>query len=81
MNHSPLVSWAARLRTFLSLIDTGAVCAVTSTVRGPSSSKPMARIRSVHWPGSILASPLPIEIEHAEPGGVSWTTRKVSPAL
>jgi hypothetical protein len=25
--------------------------------------------------------PLPTEIEHADPGGVSWTTRKASPAL
>ena len=29
-------------------------------------------------PGSLFVSPVPIVIEQAEPGGVSWTTRKCS---
>ena len=29
-------------------------------------------------PGSLFVSPVPIVIEQAEPGGVSWTTRNCS---
>jgi hypothetical protein len=50
----------------------------------PTSSARAASMSVTHswrpWsvPGSIFARPLPIEIEQAEPGGVSWTTRKSS---
>ena len=30
-------------------------------------------------PGTASVSPLPMVTEHAEPGGVSWTTRNWSP--
>ena len=30
-------------------------------------------------PGSSVVTPIPNETEHAECGGVSWTTRKESP--
>ena len=29
-------------------------------------------------PGAIVVSPLPMQIEQAEPGGVSWTKRTPS---
>jgi hypothetical protein len=30
-------------------------------------------------PGAAVVTPLPNEIEHSEPAGVNWTTRKSSP--
>jgi hypothetical protein len=40
----------------------------------------MARIRLSEEPGTAEVIPVPMMIEHAEPGGVSCTTRKSSPA-
>ncbi len=56
---------------------------VTSTPRPRRSSyaSSMSVTTTCMWssdPGVIRVSPLPMAIEHAEPGGVSWTKRMSS---
>ena len=55
---------------------------LTSTPRPTSSAcaasmSVTTRCVPAYEPGAASVIPMPIEIEQAEPGGVSWTTRNV----
>ena len=56
---------------------------LTWTPRPASSARAASASATTIWrlssePGAILVMPLPIAIEQAEPGGVSWTNRMSS---
>ena len=57
-------SWTSETSTPRSASAARAASASSTTTCSPSTD-----------PGAISLSPRPIAIEHAEPGGVSWTKR------
>src|SRR5918995_368977 len=57
---------------------------LTSTPRVSRSARALWMSGTTRWrpwtePGGVSTMPTPMQIEQAEPGGVSWTTRNASP--